>query len=292
MSRALPAYEKRFSPAHAWSLIRTMRPLAWIKNILLLFPFILHPNNSTSPQTYIDLLLGVVCFCFASSCAYVINDWYDKDADLVVNPSRPCAHGLISRPTLLALTGICLLGTMATASTLPSAFQWRVAEYMVGTTVYSITLKTYALIDLLVVALCHTWRILAGAAIVEQDIDMQTAVALTSVFLVLPSLKRVAELRRISMPLPRRAYAPEDINILLHFSHASALFGCFVFLLDTIDENAIYLAATFLLLCFRWSLLANRGAIIAEDPLSSIIKDSPTYFLLVIMAILVFHRVT
>ena len=76
------------------SLIKTMRPHQWIKNILVYVPLVFDRKLTHIPSL-IRTSIGFILFCLVASAVYIINDITDLEADRnhPVKRKRPLASG-------------------------------------------------------------------------------------------------------------------------------------------------------------------------------------------------------
>lgn len=80
--------------------IKLLRIKNWIKNLLILFPFIYSAHFlAFDLNEYKTILFGFLCFSFASSSVYIINDICDAERDKLDNKKkhRPIASGQIQK---------------------------------------------------------------------------------------------------------------------------------------------------------------------------------------------------
>jgi len=87
--------------------LRMLRPHQWVKNILVFLPMI--AGHQFNAPTIFASLIAFICFCMASSSAYLINDLLDLpgDRDHPRKRLRPFAAGDI--PLRHGLQGRCSL---------------------------------------------------------------------------------------------------------------------------------------------------------------------------------------
>ena len=159
--------------ARVWIVLRhpllvLLRPHQWIKNLFVAAPLFFTPAV-LSLGAVGQVALGFACFSALASALYVLNDWFDRDADRR-HPRkrlRPLAAGTVSAATALLL-GLCLaVGGLAVAfSLLPSAFGRVLAGYAVLNLAYSFQLKRIAILDVMVIAIGFVLRIYAGGFLI------------------------------------------------------------------------------------------------------------------------------
>src|SRR5688572_26216828 len=88
-------------------LLRALRPVQWVKNLLLFAPLILS-HRVDDPARVGATVAAFVAFCLCASAAYVLNDLRDREADRAhpLKRRRPFASGALSAPHGYALAAI------------------------------------------------------------------------------------------------------------------------------------------------------------------------------------------
>lgn len=148
------------------NLIRLIRPHQWVKNLVVLLPVFFGGALLHIESVYAGLVTAL-CFSFAASSIYCLNDIVDVDDDRrhPVKCHRPMASGAIS-----ITQGYTLMFSMFVLSML-STFLLRQSQletasvilfYWLLNIAYCLKLKQYAIIDVCVVSFGFVLRILAG----------------------------------------------------------------------------------------------------------------------------------
>ena len=148
------------------NLIRLIRPHQWVKNLVVLLPVFFGGALLYIESVYAGLGTAL-CFSFAASSIYCLNDIVDVDDDRrhPVKYHRPLASGAIS-----IAQGYILMFSMFVLSML-STFLLRQSQletasvilfYWLLNIAYCLKLKQYAIIDVCVVSFGFVLRILAG----------------------------------------------------------------------------------------------------------------------------------
>lgn len=180
-------------------LLRTARPLQWVKNLLVFAA----PGAAGTLDDWPELSkasIAFVAFCLASSGLYFWNDVLDVESDRrhPVKRHRPIAAGQVSVRTGALIGSVLMTGGCALAF---ATGRWQTAAvvgvYVVSTMAYSSWLKHVAVVDLVVVASGFVLRAAAGAA--ATHVTMSKWFVLCTVFgsLFIVTGKRYAELREI-----------------------------------------------------------------------------------------------
>lgn len=217
-------------PPLARGLVRTARPLQWLKNLLVFAA----PGAAGVLDDGAGMTKAVIAFvacCLASSGLYYWNDALDVESDRrhPVKRFRPIAAGQLSVRTAMVIGSVLIAAGLAVAG---ATGRWQttaiVGVYVVSTMAYSLYLKHVAVVDLVVVASGFVLRAAAGAVAV--DVGMSSWFVLCTVFgsLFIVTGKRYAELREIgdgAAEIRRTlgAYTPGYLRIVLTVSCAGAL---------------------------------------------------------------------
>lgn len=148
------------------NLIRLIRPHQWVKNLVVLLPVFFGGALLHVESVYAGLVTAL-CFSFAASSIYCLNDIVDVEDDRQhpIKCHRPMASGAIS-----ITQGYTLMFLMFVLSML-STFLLRQSQletasvilfYWLLNIAYCLKLKQYAIIDVCVVSFGFVLRILAG----------------------------------------------------------------------------------------------------------------------------------
>lgn len=148
------------------NIIRLIRPHQWVKNLVVLLPVFFGGALLHIESVYAGLVTAL-CFSFAASSIYCLNDIVDVEDDRQhpVKCHRPMASGAIS-----ITQGYTLMFLMFVLSML-STFLLRQSQletasvilfYWLLNIAYCLKLKQYAIIDVCIVSFGFVLRILAG----------------------------------------------------------------------------------------------------------------------------------
>ncbi|MEE5071237.1 UbiA family prenyltransferase [Pseudomonas alliivorans] len=278
--------------AHATSLKdwrKALRLHQWLKNALIFVP-LLAAHQIQQSQQVIDGLLAFLFFGLCASSVYVLNDLLDLADDRHHRSKRnrpfasgrlPIKSGLIAVPTLL------LLAFGGAAAVLPWQFSAVLGAYYLLTLVYSLYLKRHMAVDVIVLAMLYTTRILAGAAAFHLPLTFWILAFSMFLFLSLALVKRYAELREarvreVEGKTRGRGYYPGDLDMIASLGASSGNLAVMVLALY-IHEGAtialyqhphiIWLACPLLLFWItRIWMLTHRG-LMNDDPVVFAIRD-------------------
>lgn len=193
--------------------LRGLRLHQWVKNVLLFVP-LCAGFEFTSWVKALDVLFGFVAFSLVASATYVLNDLWDLSSDRR-HPRkrfRPFASGQIPLLHGLAVSAALCAAGLALAFIIAPPFGAMVAGYIVLTMAYSCALKGYVLIDVIMLAMLYTYRVLAGAVVAEMVVTPWLLAFSLFLFLSLALVKRCAELKSL-FETDRQAAHGRDYNV-------------------------------------------------------------------------------
>lgn len=286
------AIEKVFETSEfSWvAIAKAMRLHQWLKNILIFIPILLaHRFLDLRSLTY--SVLAFLSFSLVASGVYVLNDLLDLESDRrhPRKKSRPWAAGDLSikfAPLLLLLfVAGTSIGVYVSAS-----FLVVLGIYFISTCLYSFRLKQVPLVDILVLALLYTTRIIAGGEATGIVVSQWLLGVSMFLFLSLACVKRFSELlnlRARNQTISHgRGYHIDDMEQIAMFGSSAGYMAALVLALYVSSEDVevlyhqpkvIWLACPLLLYWIsRVWLLARRG-LVHEDPLVFALRDRATY---------------
>jgi 4-hydroxybenzoate polyprenyltransferase len=273
----------------AGAVVRAMRPLHWVKNLLLFVP-LFEGHQTDLAQEIGPTVLAFVAFCLCASGVYVVNDLADLQQDRC-HPRkryRPIAAGELSpRDGLVVAAVLSALG-FGVAVFAPRPVTHVLCAYWLGTLAYTLVFRQIAVLDVVCLAAFFTLRVLAGALAASEQLIPWLFVVAGLGFLSLAFLKRTVELR-IGGESDRRAlhvYGRPNLRLL---ALAGKACGCLALLVSAAFipseyARAIYshperLCLLLLLVAFwlfrMWSL-ADRGRV-DEDPVVFVVGDRTSH---------------
>jgi 4-hydroxybenzoate polyprenyltransferase len=183
--------------------------------------------------------LGAALLCFLSfglcaSAVYLLNDLLDLPSDRVHHRKRrrPFAAGTLPVAQGLLLIPLCLAGSIALAAWLPPAFALVLAGYFAVTCLYSFWLKNQVVVDVLLLALLYTSRILAGSAATQIQPTFWLLALSLFAFLSLALVKRYSELLVVlnqnKQSAAGRGYRTDDLPVLMSLGTSAAFMAVLV----------------------------------------------------------------
>lgn len=224
------------------ALIEAMRIPHWVKNAFVAAP-ILFSGKFRDPIAWLQCMLAVLSYCLLSSAVYLINDVADRhrDREHPLKRFRPIADGRLSvHAALLAAVVLAVLGLGLAVAVDMAWYQpdrpmagcqlvvWTVL-YLVLNLLYSFSLKSHPIIDVIVVALGFVLRAMAGAAAINVPVSPWLVVCTFTLTLFIALTKRRGEVAYMaaeeagSVRNANRGYTPQLLEYMLTVSTALAI---------------------------------------------------------------------
>ncbi|MCC8397498.1 UbiA family prenyltransferase [Paraburkholderia sp. MMS20-SJTR3] len=291
--------EREFSNSSAtlslWS--KALRAHQWLKNLLLFVPLL------TAFSFFYVEKLASLAMCFVSmslgaSATYIGNDIWDLESDRrhPRKRQRPFASGALSlfKGVLCATTLLAVSLVLAFATS--SAFGAMLVLYLIATTAYSLVLKTRVIVDVIMLSLLYTLRILAGSVAVNISISHWLLAFSVFAFLSLALVKRCAELMSLRTiyegAMVGRDYRVADLEVLWPLGIGSSLaavivFGLFINAPETALRYAtpslLWFAAIGLISLFARLWITTVRGEMHDDPIVHLIEDRGSLLVILLM---------
>jgi 4-hydroxybenzoate polyprenyltransferase len=296
----LPSRRNRWG---AW--IRALRPHQWAKNALLLLPA-LAAHLPWTDATGMLAVVGLLSWSLVASGGYLLNDLRDltSDRQTASKCRRPMASGEVSVPSGLAgLVTLWGVGMWIAQLASPS-FARVLGFYLVLSVIYSVSLKQKPILDVLVLAVLYTTRVVGGAVLFAVPLSRWFLGFSVFLFFSLAVLKRVIELQAMSRSasdtpdgqLPGRGYQSLDVPVLVALGAAAAIASSLVFCLYITSSDVVRLYGHPDLLWLglpvllygqaRMWLLAGRNKM-HQDPVVFTLTDRPNLIAAVLFLLIV-----
>lgn len=280
-----------------WDWLKALRPHQWMKNVLVFLPML--AGHAFFLGVFWHSILALIAFSLVASSVYLMNDLLDLDSDRA-NPrkkDRSLAAGTIPIAGGTALIPVLFLAGLAIALALGWAFVGILVLYYLLTVAYSLHLKQRTIIDIWVLSVLYTLRILAGAAATGIVPSIWLMAFAIFFFFSLAAVKRQAELvdliARDEAALRRRGYHRDDVLLVAMIAIASGYVSVLVMALyiRTPFINELYtfpqaLLGICLILLYwisRIVMVTHRGEM-HHDPLVFAARDRVSHICLVLSA--------
>lgn len=213
----------------AWvAILKVMRLHQWLKNLLLFVPLVA-AHKVDDPILLGNVVLSFLAFGMCASSVYILNDMLDIQVDRAHprKKQRPFAAGSLPLPLGAVLMVTLLCAAIGLAARLPLAFSAILATYYALTLSYSFKLKGQVVVDVMLLSMLYTIRILAGAAATYIVPSFWLLAFSMFLFLSLAIMKRYGEILDIARNDHQRpagrGYMIGDSAALLALGAASGL---------------------------------------------------------------------
>lgn len=161
---AVPADAVPGRRSFAGNLIISLRPNQWTKNVLV-FAGLIFAQRLFDPHAVRVSIGAFAILCALSSCVYLVNDLYDREADRrhSIKALRPIASGALKPGAALIAAVLLAAGGMAAAFTVNRPFALVCGIYLALLSSYSAWFKHVVILDVLTLATGFVLRAAAGA---------------------------------------------------------------------------------------------------------------------------------
>jgi 4-hydroxybenzoate polyprenyltransferase len=152
------------------SLVKTMRPKQWTKNIFI-FAALTFDVKLLNVYYLVRTLAGFMLLCLISGTVYIINDLADveKDRQHPRKRNRPLASGQLSPSVAVVAAVVIPLVVLPLGYLLTPAFGAILTGYVLIQIAYSFWLKNVVIIDVMLIAAGFVLRVAAGVPLVEAE---------------------------------------------------------------------------------------------------------------------------
>lgn len=298
MSDTSPVSRPRSAGAILVAAIKQLRPKQWAKNVFV-FPALVFSGKFLEPLAVGSALLAFLVFSLLASSGYVLNDYLDREADRKhpKKRTRPIASGALPIPAAFATMALCLVVSVAVGYWLSPTFLAVSLVYLATTLSYSFYFKHRVILDVMFLAACYVWRVLAGAVAIDVAVSPWLFLCAAFLALFLGFNKRRGELVKLGKEGGTRKnlelYSREML-VELQAIVTSSVVICYA--LYTIQGHSGWMVVTmpFVLYgVFRYIFLVDRGA--GDAPDETVVSDWPfllngALYLLVAVAVILLDQ--
>ena len=281
------------------AIAQTLRIHQWAKNVLIFVPFIA-AHSISDLSDWLILFLAFISFSLGASATYVINDLLDLENDRLHprKKNRPIASGRVSARIGFLLIPFLLAASIGIGAFVNSDFLLVLFLYLVVTIVYSKILKQMVLVDVVVLAVLYTVRLVAGAAAIQGTLTFWMLTFSIFLFMSLAFVKRFAELelwiQSGGHKLHGRGYHTDDAALIQTMGISAGYASVLVFAMYLRSEEVVKLyetpgilwgAVLMLLFWINWMWFQAHRANMHDDPLVFAVKDRVSLFVGAVFAI-------
>ena len=283
--------------------IRALRPHQWVKNILIFLPLVLSHKFLAIPGL-VNVFMGFIAFGLVASANYVTNDLLDLESDRrhASKRNRPFAAGDIPLVSGFVLAPLLLLLGFVIGYTVGVEFLVFLMLYLLLTLGYSYFAKSIVILDIIVLAVLYTVRLVAGAAATHDPVTFWLLAYSLFIFFSLASVKRYAELVKLDADekISGRGYTSEDTSFVKVLGISSGLISVLVFALYINDPGIVakYKSPIWLWLITPMLMywisriwhLTYHGKM-HDDPVVFALKDKTSYAVAVLIILGIFMAI-
>ncbi len=208
-------------------LLRAARVYQWVKNLLIFVPIL--AAQQLDGASILQAAFAFLFFCLAASSVYLLNDLLDVDADRrhPRKKQRPFAAGHLAVMPALVTAAALIVVSLIGAFLVTPEFGFALVAYLIVTGSYSVWIKRYPLIDVIVLAGLYTLRIIAGSAATDIIPTLWLLAFSMFLFTSLAFAKRYAEVsdvfKRGESNVGGRGYRAGDQNVLMALGTAAGI---------------------------------------------------------------------
>ncbi len=284
-------FNDRKSPVKVF--FHAIRVHQWAKNLLVFIPLFAVHKWADYPLLR-DSIYAFAAFSIIASSVYLLNDLWDMENDRHHHNKRerPFASGDLSLFAGMVMVPLLLIGSIVVSLLLPLNFLFILGIYYVITLTYSFYLKRVVLVDVIILAVLYTLRIIAGGMATGISISQWLLAFSVFLFVSLAFAKRFSELyilRKNNKEMTKgRGYFAGDLDQLAIMGSASGYIAVLVLALymNSSEIKMLYkqpellwlICPLFLYWISRVWLLTHRGDM-HDDPIIFAVKDRVTYLI-------------
>ncbi|MCX6550828.1 MAG: UbiA family prenyltransferase [Acidobacteria bacterium] len=277
--------------------VRAFRVHQWVKNVLLFVP-LLTAFSFMNVDTLATMTVAFLAFSLAASATYMVNDLWDLENDRAHQRKRHRPFASAQIPILLGLcvAAVALTIGLALALAVSQGFLFLLLTYLILTSAYSWVLKEYVLIDVILLSLLYTLRILAGSVAAGIATSSWLLAFSVFVFLSLALVKRCSELVSLDQvgedAARGRDYRVTDMVVLWPLGVGAAMsavvvFGLFIAAPETQARYAApqllgFVAVGLIYWLARLWVKTSRGEM-HDDPVVYAVKDRGSRITVLVM---------
>lgn len=178
--------------------LKLMRVKHYVKNLSIFIPLFFN-KNIFDPYKLSKGITGFILFCLISSSVYIFNDICDMEKDRMhlEKKKRPIASGKINKTQALVLmSSLILIPVIISLIFLPKQSIAFLATYILLNVIYSMGIKNYPIVDVVILASGFVIRVLYGGVLTGVEISKWLYLVIVTGSLFMGLGKRRNELRQ------------------------------------------------------------------------------------------------
>ncbi len=267
--------------------LKALRSHQWAKNLLIFAP-LLTAHNTVELISVVNGAIAFVLFSIAASSVYLLNDLFDIQSDRrhPIKHTRPIAAGEIKIIQAWFVWPLMMILSLGLSNLfLPTKFTIMLIIYIVLTLIYSAVLKKIVILDVVILSMLYTLRIIAGAYAELLTVSFWILLFSIFIFFSLALIKRFNEIKTMKKEgreIIGRGYTIKDLEYISAAGIASGFISVLILALYLQDPKTIDIYANIKVLWMlcplmlywisRSWLIAYRGKM-SEDPILFAISD-------------------
>lgn len=271
-----------------------MRLKQWTKNFFV-YAAILFNGTFFDAEKFFTVTIIFMAFCLLSSSVYFFNDIFDYESDKI-NPdkkSRPIASGEISIRQGYFFAAILFLASMCISYRVNFECFCLLLSYAVINVLYTVKLKNFVIIDVLIIAYGFVARALAGAWAAQIFLTEWFILCVMFLSLFLALGKRRHELISVknSQRKVLKSYTVELIDQMTTIISAALLICYALFAMNTSDKSKMLFTIPIVLYGLFYYLYIVRVKNKGGAPDVALYKETPILLtVLIYVASIIFIR--
>lgn len=266
-----------------------MRVKHYVKNILIFLPLIFNKSFFDSDKLK-TAILGFICFSMVSSAVYIINDIRDveKDRNHPKKRNRPIASGKVSIEQAITLMAACLTITIIISLLLGHKTGIIfLALYFALNTAYSMGLKNYPILDVVILASGFVLRVLYGGVVTETEISKWLYLVVVSGSIFMGLGKRRNELKQqINTRDVLKYYSESFLDKNMYVSEALVIVFYALWTTESINPAMLWTIPFFMVILMKYSYDIEGTS--DGDPVEVLLHDKVLMGLTTVYGILIF----
>lgn len=178
--------------------INLIRAKHYVKNLLIFVP-LFFGREIMNREKFVRAFTGFVCFCLISSAVYIFNDWRDREKDRShpVKKERPIASGRIKpRDAIIIMILFIIIAIIISVKFENVKSMLLLLLYLMLNIVYSMGMKNWPIIDIVILASGFVLRVVYGGCITDISISKWLYLVITMGSLYMGLGKRRNELKK------------------------------------------------------------------------------------------------
>ena len=279
--------------------IKLIRIKNWIKNGLILIPLIfsgLFLNYNINQ--YVNTVIGLLAFCFASSVVYIINDIIDKQNDMhdEIKKNRPIAAGIIKTHEAITLTAVLyiIMTLLLLYNSISIYCVVIINSYILLNIIYSIKLKNMPIIDISVLSCFFLIRLIYGSILCDAPVSGYLYLTTITAAYYFGIGKRLKELNKNNLKIRNvlKHYSSEFLtgihNAFLCMTMLSYSLWAINYNLGIINNKCILISAFIvIIIMLYYHYIISDPENKTGNPVDILLKNKALLFLCIIYAVII-----